>query len=69
EKVKYPHDKMEGLWVINSSTLGVINDDDFALWVNPVTFALQQKYLDSANTVFDGNTLYVIDGLDLKPLP
>lgn len=68
-KVKYPHDKMEGLWVINSATLGVMNDDDFALWVNPETFALQQKYLDAGNTVFDGNTLYVIDGLDLKPLP
>lgn len=67
-KVKYPHDKMEGLWVINNSTLGVMNDDDFALWVNPQTFALQQKYLDKDNTVFDGNTLYVIDGLDLNPI-
>lgn len=69
EKVQYPHDKMEGLWVINRSTLGVMNDDDFALWVHPVTFALQQKYLDDGNTVIDGNTLYVIEGLDLNPVP
>lgn len=68
-EVQYPHDKMEGLWVINSSTLGVINDDDFGLWVNGATFALQQKYLDSANTIIDGNTLYIIDGLDLNPVP
>lgn len=67
-QVKYPHDKMEGLWVINSTTLGIVNDDDFALWVNPTSFALQQKYLDSGNSMVDGNTLYVIDKLDLRPI-
>lgn len=69
KEVKYPHDKMEGLWLINNSTLGVMNDDDFSLWVNPNTFALQQKYLDKELRNIDGNTLYVINNLDLKPIP
>jgi hypothetical protein len=32
--VKYPHDKMEGLWLINNTTLGILNDDDMGLWSN-----------------------------------
>ncbi|WP_208738197.1 esterase-like activity of phytase family protein [Oceanidesulfovibrio marinus] len=55
--VGYPHDKMEGLWVINDHTLGVLNDDDFALWATDGK--LHQKYLD-AGTI-DGNTLYIVD--------
>lgn len=69
KQVKFPHDKMEGLWLINSSTLGIVNDDDFALWANPKTFALQQKYLDADKKIIDGNTLYVIPKLDLNPIP
>jgi uncharacterized protein len=64
DKVQYPHDKMEGLWVINDSTLGVLNDDDFATW--SIGGVLEQKYLDEAQTKIDGNTLYVVDGLDLS---
>ncbi|MCU5783319.1 hypothetical protein MA04_02619 [Alcanivorax balearicus MACL04] len=55
-RVSYPHDKMEGLWVIDSETLGVLNDDDFATW--SVDGELVQKRLDS-NTI-DGNRLYVV---------
>src|SRR5690606_25725145 len=44
-QVSYPHDKMEGLWVIDSETLGVLNDDDFATW--SVDGELVQKRLDS----------------------
>ncbi|MFT0139741.1 esterase-like activity of phytase family protein [Alcanivoracaceae bacterium MT1] len=55
-QVSYPHDKMEGLWVIDSETLGVLNDDDFATW--SVDGELVQKRLDS-NTI-DGNRLYVV---------
>ena len=66
-QVKFPHDKMEGLWLIDQQHLGLINDDDFALWVNKGI--LEQKYLDKDQKIIDGNTLYIIDGLDLKPMP
>lgn len=69
KEVKYPHDKMEGLWMINASTLAVMNDDDFSLWSNSNSFALQQKYLNQEKTRIDGNTLYVIPNVDLKPIP
>lgn len=55
--VQYPHDKMEGLWYINNSTLGVLNDDDFAAWSSKGK--LHQKML-SADMV-DGNRLYIVD--------
>jgi hypothetical protein len=63
EKVRYPHDKMEGLILFDDSTLGILNDDDFATW--STGGVLEQKYLDEAKTRVDGNTLYVIGGLDL----
>lgn len=56
-KVNYPHDKMEGLWVIDSKHLGVLNDDDFATW--STNGMLEQKMIDS-NTI-DGNRLYIVD--------
>lgn len=54
--VGYPHDKMEGLWVVDAETLGVLNDDDFALW--STDDKLHQKKLDDAT--IDGNTLYLV---------
>lgn len=54
--VNYPHDKMEGLWVINDHTLGVLNDDDFASW--STKGKLHQKMLDK-NTI-DSDTLYIV---------
>ncbi|WP_233267437.1 esterase-like activity of phytase family protein [Paraglaciecola sp. L3A3] len=62
-EVAYPHDKLEGLWLINDSTIGVINDDDFATW--STGGVLEQKYLDAGFTNIDGNTLYIIEDLDL----
>ncbi|GAA3564426.1 esterase-like activity of phytase family protein [Marinobacter xestospongiae] len=56
-EVNYPHDKMEGLWLIDNQRLGVLNDDDFATWSSGGV--LEQKMLD-ANTV-DGNRLYIIN--------
>jgi uncharacterized protein (DUF2132 family) len=56
KEVPYPHDKMEGLWVIDNHHLGVLNDDDFATW--STKGKLEQKYLDK-NTV-DSNKLYII---------
>jgi len=63
-EVDYPHDKMEGLIVFNETTLGVLNDDDFATWVS--NDVLEQKYLGSDLTRIDANTLYVIKDLDLS---
>ena len=63
-KTHYPHDKMEGLWLIDNKRLGVLNDDDFATWSNNNT--LEQKYLDSAQSDIDGNTLYIVDDLPLS---
>ncbi len=57
KEVGYPHDKMEGLWVMANGQLGVLNDDDFATW--STKGKLHQKMLDS-NTV-DGNSLYIVD--------
>lgn len=67
KQVKFPHDKMEGLWLIDNKRLGIINDDDFALWSR--AGVMEQKYLDKDKKVIDGNTLYIIDNLDLKPIP
>jgi len=63
-QVGYPHDKMEGLIVFNDSTLGVLNDDDFATW--STSGVLEQKYLDDAQSIIDGNTLYLVNNLDLS---
>ncbi|XQW83885.1 esterase-like activity of phytase family protein [Thalassotalea piscium] len=60
----YPHDKLEGMWLINDSTIGVLNDDDFATWASGGV--LEQKYLDAGQTVIDGNRLYIIENLDLS---
>lgn len=60
-EVSYPHDKMEGLWVIDDQRLGIINDDDFAVW--STDGILEQKYLDEDQTIIDGGTLYIVDGL------
>ncbi|WP_319764251.1 esterase-like activity of phytase family protein [Maridesulfovibrio sp.] len=57
KEVGYPHDKMEGLWLINETTLGVLNDDDFASW--STKGKLHQKMLN--DTMIDGNTLYIVD--------
>ena len=55
-KISYPHDKMEGLWVIDEQRLGVLNDDDFATW--STGGELEQKMLDSSTV--DGNRLYIV---------
>ncbi|MBN2894442.1 MAG: esterase-like activity of phytase family protein [Campylobacterales bacterium] len=64
EKVGYPHDKMEGLWVIDEHRLGVINDDDFCTWTT--NNVIEQKYINAEKTRIDANVLYVIDNLDLS---
>ena len=54
----YPHDKMEGLWVIDANRLGIINDDDFAIAPDG-SGGVEQKKLFNGSV--DRNTLYVID--------
>ncbi|MGY6649314.1 esterase-like activity of phytase family protein [Wenyingzhuangia sp. IMCC45574] len=58
----YPHDKLEGIWLINSNTIGVLNDDDFAVWTGDAS-ATNQKYISNTETPenIDGNTLYIVN--------
>lgn len=64
ERLNYPHDKIEGLWVIDSTHLGVLNDDDYAFSDDD---GIQQKYLDLDKSIIDSNTLYILNNLDLSP--
>lgn len=54
----YPHDKMEGLWVIDANRLGIINDADFAIAPDGANGVLQKKLHDGR---VDGVMLYVVD--------
>ncbi|BFM50986.1 esterase-like activity of phytase family protein [Marinomonas sp. THO17] len=56
DEVAYPHDKMEGLWIINDHYLGILNDDDFA--TSSTKGKLGQKYLGDGTV--DNNQLYII---------
>lgn len=64
DKLDYAHDKLEGLWVMDKSTLGVLNDDDFA--TASKKGKLKQKYLDKQKSIEDKSTLYIIKNLDLS---
>ena len=46
---------MEGIWVINGTTIGILNDDDFAVTGTDV---LNQKILPGTSDI-DQNTLYI----------
>ena len=61
----YPHDKSEGLAVINDSLIAVSNDDDFGI-VPDGKGGITEKRLPGANDVVDYNRVYFIK-LD-KPL-
>ena len=56
----YPHDKLEGIWLINANTIGIINDDDFGVW-SDATNKIKAKTLSPTNgTERDGNRLYIV---------
>ena len=57
-ELNYPHDKLEGLWLRQDGSLGLLNDDDFAAWSS--NNKLEQKYLDKDKTVEDANRLYIV---------
>lgn len=62
-EVDYPHDKLEGLWLRQDGSLGLLNDDDFAITdviMADGSNALEQKYLDSKKTIEDANRLYIV---------
>jgi hypothetical protein len=58
--LKYPHDKLEGLWVIDANTLGILNDDDFANAPDGAGGVMQKKLFGGK---VDVNTLYVVKTL------
>lgn len=53
----YPHDKAEGLAIINSTTIAVSNDDDFG--ITGANKVYQKKTL-AGNGKIDGNGIYFI---------
>ena len=53
----YPHDKLEGLWIINAKTVGILNDDDFAVTLDGDKVA--QKFLPGSKQI-DRSTLYIL---------
>ena len=61
--LEYPHDKLEGLWLRQDGSLGLLNDDDFAMIdtdiINPKS-SVEQKYLDKEKTIEDANRLYIV---------
>lgn len=59
----YPHDKLEGLWLRQDGSLGLLNDDDFAMTDTEIMGAqssVEQKYLDKEKTIEDANRLYIV---------
>ena len=61
--LNYPHDKLEGLWLRQDGSLGLLNDDDFVMTdtdvINPKS-SVEQKYLDKEKTIEDANRLYIV---------
>ena len=58
QTIEYPHDKLEGIWLRQDGSIGLLNDDDFAM--NDSDKGVEHKYLDAEKTIIDGNRLYVV---------
>lgn len=58
QTIDYPHDKLEGIWLRQDGSIGLLNDDDFAM--NDSDKGVEHKYLDTEKTIIDGNRLYVV---------
>lgn len=56
----FPHDKLESIWLINSNTIGIINDDDFGIWSDPANKIKAKTLSPTSGTVRDGNRLYIL---------
>ncbi|SHI39498.1 esterase-like activity of phytase family protein [Aquimarina spongiae] len=59
-KTGYPHDKLEGIWLIDNHTLGCINDDDFAVTDEDDNGIIEQKILPGTTPTIDASSLYMI---------
>ncbi|ABC27566.1 hypothetical protein HCH_00666 [Hahella chejuensis KCTC 2396] len=57
-QMNYPHDKLEGLWIMDANKVAAINDDDFA--VAERNGDVVQKVPPATGRI-DANTLYVTD--------
>lgn len=60
QKTGYPHDKLEGIWLIDNRTLGCINDDDFAVTDEDDNGIIEQKILPGETPTIDASSLYMI---------
>lgn len=58
QAIDYPHDKLEGIWLRQDRSIGLLNDDDFAM--NDSDKGVEHKYLDADKTLIDGTRLYVV---------
>ena len=58
QAIDYPHDKLEGIWLRQDGSIGLLNDDDFAM--NDSDKGVEHKYLDADKTLIDGTRLYVV---------
>ncbi|PNK60730.1 esterase-like activity of phytase family protein [Psychrobacter sp. FDAARGOS_221] len=58
QAIDYPHDKLEGIWLRQDGSIGLVNDDDFGM--NDSEAGIEQKYLDSAKRIEDMTRLYQV---------
>lgn len=58
-EIDYPHDKLEGIWLREDGSIGLLNDDDFGITDEDEN--IEQKYLDINKTIEDTNRLYIIE--------
>ncbi|KAA1245060.1 esterase-like activity of phytase family protein [Aquimarina sp. RZ0] len=56
----YPHDKLEGIWLINRKTIACLNDDDFAVTDEDDNGIIEQKTLPGSSPKIDASSLYMI---------
>lgn len=56
----FPHDKLEGIWLIDSNTIGIINDDDFGVWSDATNKIKAKTLSPTSGTERDGNRLYIL---------
>ncbi|MCG9792151.1 esterase-like activity of phytase family protein [Flavobacterium algicola] len=56
----YPHDKLEGIWLINANTIGIINDDDFGIWSDATNKIKSKTLSPTSGSQKDSNKLYIL---------
>jgi hypothetical protein len=56
----YPHDKLEGIWLIDSNTIGIINDDDCGIWSDAANKIKTKTLSPTSGTDKDTNRLYIV---------